>query len=77
MTIPDFPGSCYTLTEDNVVEVAAWCGGKIVKEIDEKDPEILHSAVNFPGVRGVERAHIGDQLEYQIDLNAFVIINKD
>lgn len=72
----DKEGFVHTLTEENAVEVAAWCGGKLVQEIDEKDPEITHSAVNFPGKSGVERAHVGDQLEYNIDANAYEIINR-
>jgi hypothetical protein len=64
------------LTEDNAAEFAAWCEGKLVHEIDEKDPEILHPAVNFAGENGIERAHVGDELGYNPYLGRYKIINK-
>jgi len=52
-----------TLTVNNSVELALWCGGLRIMQFDALDdskPAI--PAVNVPTDNGVQRAHIGDTI---------------
>lgn len=48
------------VSESNLREVAAWCGGVLVDEIDPFDSAVTNLAFNFRTITGVERAHAGD-----------------
>lgn len=61
------------ITEQNAARVAHHVKGKLVKEIDEKDSEILHSAINVQTKDGVERAHVGDDISFNHDSGYFEI----
>lgn len=60
-----FSGGLFT--EENAVEMAQWCRGKLVEEIDPVDPEIKQPAINVKTKNGIERAHVGDYIGYSID----------
>lgn len=51
-----------TLTEKNAVELAHWCGGRLVKEVDAIDSAKSSPGINVPTRDGVERARVGDIL---------------
>lgn len=51
------------LTQDNVSQVADWCGGVMVLEVDPEDDAIELWALNVPSIKaetGVARASDGD-----------------
>jgi hypothetical protein len=50
------------LTKENVDEVAEWCTGKEVEEIDGLNPEIRYVGLNFIAWDGVTRASEGDYI---------------
>jgi hypothetical protein len=61
------------LTAENAGQVVHWCNGKLVQEIDEKDSDILHPAVNVQTKDGVDRAHVGDDINFNHDSGFFEI----
>ena len=66
--LPDLDGFIHTtveaiqLTHDNVTEVADWCTGKEVKEIDALDPKKSYVGLNFLSWNGIVRASEGDYI---------------
>lgn len=46
------------LTEDNATEVAAWCGGTLIEEIDPEHPEETQPGINFNTHMGMKRASL-------------------
>ena len=44
----------------NAGEVAVWCGGVVVEEIDPEDDNVRYVAVNIPTLEGVMRASEDD-----------------
>lgn len=48
------------LGKDNAEEVAQWCGGLIVEEIDPEDDDKRYVAINIPTLEGTMRASEGD-----------------
>jgi hypothetical protein len=50
------------VSEANIREVAAWCGGMMVEEIDPFDDAVTNPAFNVQTIKEIERAHIGDTL---------------
>jgi hypothetical protein len=50
------------LTKENVSEVAEWCTGQEVEEIDALDPSIRYVGLNFIAWDGVTRASEGDYI---------------
>lgn len=50
------------LTKDNVHEVAEWCTGQEVVEIDALDNTKTYVGLNFIGWAGMERASEGDYI---------------
>lgn len=50
------------VSEANIREVAAWCGGVIVTEIDPFDSAVTNLAFNLQTIKEIERAHIGDTI---------------
>jgi hypothetical protein len=69
----DMPTEGYfTLTDENAVEIALWCGGKVVREKDALDPEIEHVAVNIPVKDGVDRIHVGDRIAFDTEQSYYI-----
>ncbi len=50
------------ITAENIREVAGWCGGRIVTEIDPFDDAATNLAFNVKTIKEIERAHIGDTI---------------
>jgi hypothetical protein len=50
------PVQAVSITKDNVEEVAIWCGGEPVTEIDALHKTVTYVGINVPTVNGVERA---------------------
>lgn len=51
------------VTPQNVSEVAAWCGGRVVTEAKSSDPTDVYTGLDIPTLEGVMRAqtyHGGD-----------------
>lgn len=48
------------LTQENAEEVAIWCGGQIVTEIDTQDDSKRYAGINLPTLEGVTRVSEGD-----------------
>lgn len=48
------------LAPDNAEEIATWCGGLVVQEIDPEDDEKRYDVINIPTLEGVMRASQGD-----------------
>lgn len=46
------------LTEDNVEEVAKWCRGELVEEIDPEHPEETQFGINLLTPEGTKRASL-------------------
>lgn len=59
------------MTEENASEFALWCFGKLVQETDAEDPKKTFWAVNYQGEHDVERAHAGDTLFYDLELQCY------
>jgi len=51
-----------TVTEANIREVAAWCDGVMVTEIDPFDSAATNPAFNVRTIKEIERVHIGDTI---------------
>lgn len=49
-----------TLTANNALEIAEWCGGRRVVQHDALDESVTFPAVNVPVGNEVERAQVGD-----------------
>lgn len=66
-----------TLTADNAAELAAWCGGRAVKEYDALNHDSFTPGINVPinGGITVERASMGDTLIRKND-GTFEIFKK-
>ena len=50
------------LTEDNAEQMAAWCKGTIIEEIDPEHPEEMQPGINFQTPQGMRRASLHDYL---------------
>ena len=48
------------LTRHNVAEVAAWCGGRVVREVSPRDHTDVYIALDIPTLEGVMRAQTMD-----------------
>lgn len=48
------------LSADNVNEVAEWCGGLQVEEVDYDEGKTKHVGINIPTLEGNKRASEGD-----------------
>lgn len=46
------------LREDNVEEIAKWCRGDLVEEIDPEHPEETQYGINVETPSGIRRAHL-------------------
>lgn len=46
------------LDENNAAEVARWCGGELVEEIDPQHPDEMQPGINFNTVGGMARASL-------------------
>jgi hypothetical protein len=44
------------LTRENVDAVAAWCGGRVVRDAKASDPSDVYVALDIPTMEGVMRA---------------------
>jgi hypothetical protein len=64
-------GEGFILTEENATEVAEWCDGKLVEEIDPVDPEKKQPAINVQTIDGIQRMHIGDSIRFLIDYDGY------
>lgn len=64
-------------TEDNGAELAQWCRGKLVEEIDPVDPELKSPAINVQTKDGVKRAHVGDYIGYDIDYDVYRVYSPE
>lgn len=56
--MPDIQVEAVRLTEDNAVEVAVWCGGTLVDEIDPEHPDEKQPGINLNTHMGVKRASL-------------------
>lgn len=52
----------YQLDHSNAEELARWCGGKIVREIDPFDADKTFPGINMPTYKGVQRVSVGDYI---------------
>lgn len=52
--------SARTLTGGNAHELALWCGGRVVEEVDALDPEKVQFGINVPCSGEAKRASVGD-----------------
>ncbi len=50
------------LLSDNVEDIAHWCGGGIVQEIDALDSTKTFVGINVPTLSGPKRAQEGDYI---------------
>jgi hypothetical protein len=50
------------LTKENAEEVAAWCGGHIIEEVNPADHEDVYVGINFPTLDGNKRISEGQML---------------
>jgi hypothetical protein len=48
------------LEPHKAAEIANWCGGEVVEEIDALDPDKRFVGINIPTLEGVMRASQGD-----------------
>jgi len=48
------------LTHNNAEEIAQWCGGRVVAELDALDITQSSPGINVPVGDGVDRASLGD-----------------
>lgn len=48
------------LTRENVKEVAAWCGGRVIEKGKASDPSDVYVALDIPTLEGVMRAETMD-----------------
>lgn len=48
------------LSKDNVDELAQWCDGRVISEIDAQDENIRFVGINIQTLEGVMRASEGD-----------------
>ena len=46
------------VTEENVEQVANWCGGTIIEEIDAQNPDLKYAGINVPTTSGINRASL-------------------
>lgn len=53
------------VTADDVIEVAAWCGGQVVEEFNPLTDE-SHPGVNVPTLNGPMRASDGDYVVKEV-----------
>lgn len=49
-----------TLTAKNAAEIAEWCGGVVVNEIDALDPSKTQPGINLQCKQEVKRACVGN-----------------
>lgn len=49
-----------TLTKENAVEIAEWCDGILVEELDSLDHSATSPGINLMCVVSVQRASVGD-----------------
>ena len=55
---PNFKVQAARLTEDNASEVAEWCGGDLIEEIDPEHPEEMQPGINVRTQTGFARASL-------------------
>lgn len=55
---PDIQVEAVRLNEDNAAEVAAWCNGTLIEEIDPEHPEETQPGINFQTPQGMQRASL-------------------
>lgn len=48
------------LTRDNVHDVAAWCGGRVIEEGKASDPSDVYLALDVPTLEGLKRGETMD-----------------
>lgn len=58
-SLPNLKVEAAQVTADNAEEIAAWCGGFTVEEIDPFDSEARQPGINVPCEYGNERASVG------------------
>ena len=46
------------LTEDNAAEIADWCNGSLIEEIDPEHPDETQPGINFNTPQGMKRASL-------------------
>ena len=62
------------LDRDSATQLAHWCGGILVEEIDAIDNNERSPGINVPCKNGVQRASLGDYIGRDDD-GSFVILN--
>lgn len=58
-SLPNLYIQAAQVTAENAEEIAAWCGGFTVEEIDPFDSTVRQPGINVPCEYGNERASIG------------------
>jgi hypothetical protein len=64
------------LTMDNAIEVASWCGGVYVHEIDPFDENKKFPAINVPTLDGPKRASQGSYVAKELG-GKFVVYSQE
>ena len=63
------------LNEENVRDVAAWCGADTVEEIDPEHPQEVRIGLNVDTPAGVDRASLGMYVA-RLGRHIFVVHNR-
>lgn len=74
-TNPDEWRVAKQVTQETAKEVTAWCGGRLVEEIDALEAGKTSPGINVPTLRGPKRASAGD---YVIEnfYDEFEVVNE-
>jgi hypothetical protein len=63
------------VSKESAKDIAEWCGGVLVEEIDPFDPSIKTPGVNVPTLRGPKRASQGDYVILDV-YDFFEVVNE-
>lgn len=74
-TNPDEWDVAKQVTEDTAKEITAWCGGRLVGEMDALDRSSVSPGINVPTLRGVKRASMGDYVIKNV-FAEFEVVNE-
>lgn len=56
--MPETQVEAVRLNEDNAAEIATWCNGSLVEEIDPEHPDEMQPGINFNTPQGMKRASL-------------------
>ncbi len=63
------------LTQENGNQLAQWCEGVLVQEIDPFDSERTFNGINVPTANGAKRCSLGDYI-VKDELNWFYVVAR-